>query len=224
MTYRAVIFDLDGTLLDTLEDIAVAANRVLAARGFATHPVDAYRYFVGDGSAVLMERALPGAQRSAGRIRDCLAAFLADYDRNWNQATRPYDGIPALLAYLAEHDLSVAVVTNKPHHFACLTLDYYFAATDFRFVSGLKDGIARKPDPAQALAAAAAMGVDPADCIFLGDSAVDMQTGVRAGMLPIGAGWGFRTAAELLQAGAARVIAHPLELISMLHPSGGDAS
>ncbi len=224
MKYRAVIFDLDGTLLDTLEDIAVAANRVLAARGFATHPVEAYRYFVGDGSAVLMERALPGAQRSEARIRECLAAFLADYDRNWNQATRPYEGIPELLAYLARHALPVAVVTNKPHHFACLTLDHYFASTHFRFVSGLRDGIAKKPDPGQALAAAAAMGVDPAACIFLGDSAVDIQTGARAGMTPIGAGWGFRTAAELLQAGAARVAAHPLELVSLLEPSIVDAS
>lgn len=216
MKFQAVIFDLDGTLLDTLEDIAIAANRVLAARGFPTHPVDAYRWFVGDGSAILMERAMPPAQRTAPRIHECLNAFLQDYDTNWRQATHPYAGITDLLAFLSQHNLPAAVVTNKPHQFACLTIDHYFTRSRFRFVSGLREGVAKKPDPGQALAAAETMGIAPATCVFLGDSAVDMQTGLNAGMTPVGAGWGFRTTDELLRAGAKRVIAHPMELIALL--------
>ena len=110
----------------------------------------------------------------------------------------------------------MAVVTNKPHRFTGLMIDYYFRTVPFRAVLGQQDGIPKKPDPGQALAAARAMDVLPAACLFLGDSAVDMKTAKRAGMLPVGAGWGFRPHRELVDAGAALVLDHPLELLPLL--------
>jgi phosphoglycolate phosphatase len=213
---QAVIFDLDGTLLDTLGDIAGAANRVLAAKGFAPHPQDAYRWFVGDGSKVLMTRALPADRRTPELIDACLGAFIADYNDNWDRATRPYDGILDLIDALEAGHIPMAVVTNKPHQFAGLMMARYFNGRPFDPILGQRDDIPHKPDPQQALAAAAKMGIAPARCVFLGDSAVDMQTAQGAGMQGVGAAWGFRTKKELMAAGAAAVIDHPHALLAWL--------
>ncbi len=213
---QAVIFDLDGTLLDTLDDIAKAANRVLKASGFAPHPRDAYRWFVGDGSKLLMTRALPQGQRTPHQIDACLKAFIADYNQNWDQATRPYDGMLDLIAALEAQNIHMAVVTNKLHQFTGMMITRYFGSRPFDPVLGQRDGIPKKPDPQQALAAAHQMGIAPEGCIFLGDSAVDMETAQRAGMQAVGAAWGFRTVKELTDAGAGAVIDHPLALLELL--------
>jgi phosphoglycolate phosphatase len=213
MEYRAVIFDLDGTLLDTLGDLAASANRVLAARGYPTHPPDAYRWFVGDGSHLLMTRALPPSGRAPENVAACLQAFLDDYNRNWHTATRPYDGIARLLEHLEARRVAMAVVTNKPHRYCEMMIRHFLGGTPFHPVLGQREGVARKPDPRQALEAAASMGVSPGRCIFLGDSGVDMETARRAGMTPVGAGWGFRPAEELTDAGAVHVLDHPLALL-----------
>lgn len=216
MAIQAAIFDLDGTLLDTLADLAAAVNRVLGRRGFPQHDVDAYRWFVGEGSAVLIERALPAQERVPERIQACLQELLDDYGRNWHHRTRPYDGIPELLQALAKRHVAMSVVTNKPHRFAALMITHYFEKTAFHDVLGQRDGVPKKPDPYQALAAARGMGAAPENCIFLGDSAVDMQTARRAGMVAVGAGWGFRPESELRDAGAGHVIGHPSELVALL--------
>lgn len=214
--YQAVLFDLDGTLLDTLDDIAEAANRVLASRGFETHPRDAYRWFVGDGSKLLMTRALPESQRTPRQIESCYKAFIRDYNVNWDRATQPYDGIAELIDTLREKSIKMGVVTNKPHQFTAAMMSHYFSDEHFDPVLGQQEGIPKKPDPHLALTAADRMGIRPAHCIFLGDSDVDMQTAVRAGMHPIGASWGFRSRAELIDAGAADVIDDPLDLLNMM--------
>lgn len=216
MVFKAVLFDLDGTLLDTLGDLAAAANRVLADRGCPTHPTDAYRWFVGDGSALLITRALPPDQRAPETVAACLEALLEDYNRNWHLATRPYDGIEPLLDRLAERDLHMGVVTNKPHRFCRMMIDHYFPGRPLHPVLGQREGVPKKPDPTQALEAAKLLGVHPSECLFLGDSGVDMQTARRAGMMPIGAGWGFRPAQELIESGATQVIQHPLSLLNTL--------
>lgn len=216
MTISAVIFDLDGTLLDTLADLGGAVNRVLAERGFPTHPMEAFRWFIGDGSRLLMTRALPADQRAPEVIEGCLTALLADYNQNWHDQTRPYEGIEALLATLADQGRGMAVVTNKPHQFTGQMVSHYFPRAPFRAVLGQQEGIAKKPDPVQALAAAKAMGTPPEACLFLGDSGVDMETARRAGMLGVGAAWGFRTVDELRGAGARHIIGHPLELLPLL--------
>jgi len=216
MNCQAVIFDLDGTLLDTLTDLADSANRVLAAHGCAPHDREAYRWFVGDGSAILMTRALPEDRRTPEMIQTCLQGFIADYSQNWHQATRPYDGLSDLLRHLRDLQIKMSVVTNKPHRFAGSMIAHYFGGCPFDPILGQQDGIPKKPNPQQALAAAAQMEVAPSTCIFIGDSAVDMETAHKAGMQPVGAGWGFRPAGELLDAGALTVIHHPLELLAMI--------
>ncbi|MBI5063448.1 MAG: HAD family hydrolase [Desulfatitalea sp.] len=216
MTFSAVIFDLDGTLLDTLEDLGSSVNRVLAGQGFPTHPLEAFRWFVGDGSQMLMTRALPADQRSPQMIQSCLEALLADYSQNWHHRTRPYEGTVSLLAALTRQAKALSVVTNKPHPFTGQMVAHYFPNTAFRVVLGQQEGIAKKPDPVQALAAARAMGAPPEACLFLGDSGVDMQTAQRAGMLGVGAAWGFRPVEELRAAGARHIIAHPLDLLRLL--------
>jgi phosphoglycolate phosphatase len=213
---HGIIFDLDGTLLDTLRDIADAANRVLEANGFPVHSLESYRWFVGDGSRMLMTRALPETRRTPRRIETCLRGFISEYTRNWARATRPYAGIDDLLAALAARKVPMAVVTNKPHRFTGAMMAHYFENRPFAPVLGQQDGIPKKPDPHQALAAAGIMGISPANCIFLGDSAVDMETGRRAGMQPVGAAWGFRPPEELSDAGAVAVIHHPLKLLEFI--------
>ena len=213
---KAIIFDLDGTLLDTLADIADAANHALSQAGFPTHPHQAYRWYVGDGSRLLITRALPADRRNPETIDSCLSAFIVRYRDNWNRATRPYDGIVKLLDDLTRRGILLAVVTNKPHRFTGDMMDYFFKEFDFDPILGQVDGIPKKPDPQQALAAAAQMDVPPGQCLFIGDSGVDMHTARNAGMTPIGAGWGFRPAEELLNAGAVAVLAHPLDLIDRL--------
>jgi phosphoglycolate phosphatase len=214
MTPGAVIFDLDGTLLDTLADLADAANRVLTTHGYPRHPVSAYRWFVGEGSAMLMTRALPPEHRDANTVQACLDRFIDDYRNHWNCKTTPYPGIMELLAALQEQRIKLAVVTNKPHRFTGKMMAHYFPATSFDPVFGQRQGIPKKPDPTQALEAAKRMGVAPEGCWFVGDSAVDMETARRAGMSAVGAAWGFRPESELRDAGAHRIIEHPMALLA----------
>ncbi len=213
---QGVIFDLDGTLLDTLRDIADAANRVLRANGFPVHALESFRWFVGDGSRTLMTRALPEPRRTPRWIETCLGGFIDEYTRNWDRATRPYAGIEELLSALEARKVPMAVVTNKPHRFTGAMMTRFFKDRPFQPVLGQRDDLPKKPDPLQALAAADIMGIAPAKCIFLGDSAVDMETGRRAGMRAVGAAWGFRPPEELTEAGADAVIHHPLDLLELM--------
>ncbi|MGD9366457.1 MAG: HAD family hydrolase [Desulfobacteraceae bacterium] len=213
---RAVIFDLDGTLLDTLTDIANAANRAMAAHGYPPHPRKAYQNFIGDGAKMLITRSLPEGCRKADIIESCTRDFITDYNHHWDRATRPYTGIMELIKALKDRAFQLSVVTNKPHRFTGAMMDHYFTNTSFAAILGQQDGIPMKPHPQQALAAAEHMGVNPSACIFIGDSALDMETARRAGMLPIGAGWGFRSIQELLEAGAMTVLNHPADLLQLL--------
>lgn len=216
MTIQAVIFDLDGTLLDTLTDIADAVNRVLAANGYPKHPEQEYRWFVGDGSAMLIKRSLPPDHRDAKNVQACLERFIADYNQHWHRKTIPYPGIMELLDRLQTRRLKLAVVTNKPHRFAGKMVAHYFPEAAFDPILGLHEGVPKKPDPTQALVAAQQMQVAPHECLFVGDSAVDIKTARRAGMPSIGAGWGFRPKSELIDAGADHIIDHPMEVLSLL--------
>lgn len=211
----AVVFDLDGTLLDSLADIADAANAVLFQMGYPVHTLDDYRQFVGEGVAVLFQRALPVDQRKGDVVAICVSGFQIAYGRNWNVRTRPYDGIVPLLDALAARRLKLAVLSNKPHEFTLACVNHYFASR-FEVVFGQRDGVPRKPDPAGALEIAQRLGLAPAAFVYLGDSAVDMQTGRNAGMKPVGAAWGFRSVDELRSAGAAAVIAQPLDLLPLV--------
>ena len=215
-SYKAIIFDLDGTLLDTLEDLANSANRVLSEKGFPTHTVDSYRYFVGDGSAMLITRALPEDKRNDDMVQRCFDAFIKDYHRNWNVSTKPYDGIAEMLDTLAAHRIKLAVLSNKPHDFAKLCVTEMLNKWRFEAILGQRKNVPRKPDPAGALEAAQILNISPLDFLFLGDSAVDMKTALAAGMYPVGALWGFRSAKELLESGARTLIKEPLEILNLI--------
>ncbi len=214
--FSAVVFDLDGTLLDTLEDLGDAVNRVLINHGFPAHPMDAYRYFVGDGSAVLIERALPESARGTDVYRECLAAFMADYDRSWKVKTRLYDGISEMLDSLAALGIDMAILSNKSHGFTVKCVQDLLSNWRFRAVFGLREDVPRKPDPAGALEISRLLGRVPGHMLYLGDTAIDMRTAVSAGMFPVGALWGFRTREELLENGARALVQHPGELLNLI--------
>ena len=217
--YRAVAFDLDGTLLNTLEDLANAANAALAAAGYAQHPVAAYRQFVGNGLHMLVKRALPSGE--ADRLGpDGFAELVRrtgdNYARDWAVTTRPYPHIPELLKVLRERGVPLAVVTNKPHEWTLRMLAHYFPDKPFLFVQGAMPDLPHKPDPAGALEAARRLGARPDETAFVGDSNVDMHTAANAGMGPVGAAWGFRGAEELLQSGAKHLLNNPLDLLGLV--------
>jgi phosphoglycolate phosphatase len=215
MPFRAILFDLDGTLLDTLRDIADAANEALTLEGFPTHSESEYLHFIGDGIGMLLRRALPADQGQA-EVDRCLERFQTAYQRGWNVHTRFYPGIPELLDSLVGRSLALAVLSNKADDFTQKYGEGYLARWPFRAIIGHRPGTAKKPDPASALEIAATLGVEPADCLFVGDSGVDMQTGRAAGMFPVGVSWGFKSVESLQQAGAGAIINHPRELLDVL--------
>jgi phosphoglycolate phosphatase len=213
---RAIIWDLDGTLLDTLDDLADSANRALASMGFPVHPVEDYRYFVGDGIDTLMRRILPEDNPPESLVREGVVKMKAIYTDNWNVKTRPYDGINALLDRVRQDQIGMAVFSNKPDEFTRLCVSHYFEEGTFAEVRGHHPETPLKPSPIGALAISRKLGVDPADCLYVGDTATDMKTAVAAGMFPIGALWGFRDRQELLESGANLVIAAPRDILALL--------
>lgn len=217
MRFEAAIFDLDGTLLDTLEDIADSANRVLAARGLPAHDLDAYRRFVGEGVTVLMRRAVPPERRAdESFVRECVEAFREDYGRNWRVKTRPYVGVMEMLGALAARGVKMAVLSNKPDDSTRTCAAELLPGVPFEIVAGQREGIPPKPDPAGALEIARIMGVPPARVLYAGDTPIDMETAARAGMFAVGVLWGFRPREELEGAGAQVLIAHPREILALV--------
>ena len=212
MNFRAVIFDLDGTLADTLEDIADNMNRVLDRRGFPTHDYDAYRFYVGNGLYHLVIQSLPENARTDTVIAACYEQTLAEYHLNYINKTRLYDGIAELLDALSSHNVKLATLSNKADSLTQKICTDLLKNWHFDVVLGASDNFPRKPDPTSALFICKQIGVDPAQVCYLGDSDVDMKTAIAAGFYPVGAGWGFRPKEELAENGAKLVIEHPKEL------------
>lgn len=219
MRFQAVVFDLDGTLLNTLEDIAHSANSALVRYGFPSHGVDEYRYFVGEGLTMLISRALPAEKRNDDIVSDCVKAFNENYSRNWNVNTTPYQGVLELLNELTAKHLKMAILSNKPDDSTKHCVRELLPYKSFEMVLGQREGTPRKPDPAGALEIAETLGIAPPQFLYLGDSGIDMQTATRAGMFPVGALWGFRSAEELRTHGAQVVIDRPMELLGLLESS-----
>lgn len=216
MPTHAVLFDLDGTLLDTIEDLADSLNAMLDALGAPGHAAEAYKHFVGDGIDVLVRRVLPEDRRNEATVARGIARAREEYGRRWQAKTRPYEGVPALLDALFARGLRVGILSNKPDDFTRLTVEALLPGWSFDLVWGVGEGVPKKPDPTGALRAAAALSVDPAAIVFCGDTNTDMRTAVAAGMRPVGALWGFRDEAELTESGAAAVIARPEDLLDLL--------
>jgi phosphoglycolate phosphatase len=219
--YAAVLFDLDGTLLDTLDDLCDSMNSALDRLGFPPHPKDAYRFMVGDGVDTLARRVLPPERRGDDEVWKALvAAMREEYGRRWDKKTRPYAGIPELLDDLAAMGVKMAVLSNKPNDFTLLNVRRFFKRNIFSAVSGAKPDVPKKPDPSAAIAMANELGIVPERWLYLGDTSTDIQTALRAGMTPLGALWGFRPAEELADAGAKALLERPSQLLEYLNGTG----
>ena len=219
MQKKTVIFDLDGTLLDTLEDLAYAGNAVLTEYDFPIHSIDKYKYFVGDGMRVLIERILPSGS-TPEQIQDCCSAFERIYDTCWARKTMPYSGIVEMLKRLKNERVRLAVLSNKPHQFTTVCVNRFFPEEYFDLVFGQREHVKKKPDPAGALEIAEKLNVQPSDCIYVGDTAVDMQTGKGAGMFTVGVLWGFRTLEELQANKADLIVRNPMEIVDHVISAG----
>ena len=216
MSFRAVLFDLDGTLLDTLDDLAVSANFALRQLGLPEHPAQSYKYFVGGGFETLVRPALPEDRRDAATLDRCLSLTRQQYAEHWADKTRPYEGICDLLDALTARGTPMAVLSNKPEELTRLCVERLLARWHFKVVLGACPLLPRKPDPAGACQVAERLHLEPREIIYLGDTGTDIQTAVRAGMFPVGALWGFRAADELIANGARVLIRKPGELLPLL--------
>ena len=213
---KAVIFDLDGTLLDTLEDIGDTANQVLKESGFPIHPINAYRDFIGHGISNTIRQALPSADRDSGNIERLRRQFEQSYLQNYKNKTKVFAGIPALLDQLHDRDIRLAVLSNKAHEFTQRYTDDLLSRWTFDCVLGHQPSKPKKPDPQNALEIAQSMLLEPEEIAYLGDSEIDMQTAVAANMLAIGVSWGFRSKQTLLEHGAQYIIDQPLQLLELI--------
>ncbi len=217
MNYRAVLFDLDGTLLDTLDDLADSVNEALERLGLPGHPTRAYKVFVGDGMETLAHRSLPEDRRDDDTVRKLVDLMGETYAGGWDRKTRPYPGVPEMLDDLAARGLRMAVLSNKPDGFTKLCVDSLLSRWQFDPVMGARKGVPHKPDPTGALAIASEIAVAPADFLYLGDTNTDMKTALAAGMFPVGALWGFRSAEELEASGAKALVTKPADLLALLN-------
>ena len=210
---KAVLFDLDGTLTNTLDDIADAMNLALRQHGLPEWAVDDYRYLVGNGARILAQRAVRDRQ---DLLESVLRIYQQQYGAHSQDKTRPYPGIPELLAELNRRSVPLCVLSNKPHPDTLNVISHYFPDISFAVIQGQTDRFPIKPDPASALWIAEQLNLKPEDFAYLGDTGVDMDCAVRAGMQPFGVLWGFREKEELLEHGATHLLAAPSELLPWL--------
>ena len=214
----AVLFDLDGTLLDTLNDLATSGNELLTSRGLPTHPVEAYKTFIGDGMLNLVRRIFPEESRPAEGepIQRALEEYRVAYSRNWKNTSCLFPGIAGLLDELKQRGIPIGILSNKAHDFTLKCVGEFLSNWEWDIVLGHREGKEKKPNPEGAIEAAEILGLAPKDCFFVGDSDVDMRTAVNAGMHPIGVTWGFRSPGELGGAGAEKIVESADELLGVL--------
>jgi len=216
LVFRAVIFDLDGTLLNTLDDLADSMNIVLERNRLPVHATAAYRYFVGDGIESLVRRALPFEVMDHADIRRFTKEMRQEYAQRRTCKTKPYPGILCMLKAFAAAGMAMAVLSNKPDEDTRHIVAAIFPGIPFRLVVGAAAERPKKPDPAVAIEMAEQLHVAPEQVVFMGDTAIDMHTASAAGMFPMGVLWGFRTAEELIAAGAKLLVQEPADAIRWL--------
>ena len=217
MRFRGVIFDLDGTLLDTIGDLARSMNAVLARFGYSEHDVETYKTFVGDGLEMLVRRSMPDSVREDDMLHArCVEAMREEYHRRRTETTAPYPGIPELLDGLTARRIRMTVLSNKPDSPTKLLVAELLPHWRFDVVFGESPATPRKPDPTGALLIARSLQIPPHEFLYLGDTGIDMQTATKAGMYGVGALWGFRKADELQDGGAQALVEKPQDLLSIL--------
>ena len=214
---KLVIFDLDGTLLNTIADLAAATNQALQHYGYPTHDTEAYRFFVGNGINKLFERALPEGERTEENVLKIRSRFVPYYDEHNADLSCPYPGIPELLSALQQEEIMLAVASNKYQAATRKLIAHYFPAINFVEVLGQRKGIPAKPDPSIVHDIIAKASVKKEEVWYVGDSNVDMQTAHNAGVTAIGVTWGFRPRTELEALHPAYIIKKAAELLSLLY-------
>ena len=210
----SLIFDLDGTLVDSLPGIAASLNHALEAHGLPTHPQGVVKTFVGNGLHTLVERAAPATDEA--KIQALLEDFKTHYTEHWASGTRPYNGIVQLLKDLQREGYQLAVLSNKVHDFTRVITRKVFPSVHFTVIQGQEDGIPHKPHPRGALKIANSLGRNPRDCFIIGDSVADVETAGNAEMKFIGVTWGYQDRFRLTEVGAKHFIEKPQELPHML--------
>ncbi|MBN2348426.1 MAG: HAD family hydrolase [Bacteroidales bacterium] len=216
MQYKGIIYDLDGTLLHSIEDIADAANFVLSESGFKTHPTSDYVKWIGKGAYQLIEGALPENYRQEDKVPEYHLKFVTRYTQNWNVKSRLFEGIPEILDKLENRGFAQSVLSNKPHHLTVNVSDFYLKPWTFVCVFGQRNEVPKKPDPAAALEIAEITKIKNGEYLFIGDSSTDMKTARAAGMLAIGVSWGYDTKQSMVESGADYIVDSPKELLSLI--------
>lgn len=194
---KLVIFDLDGTLLNTIADLSAAANHALRVCGYPTHTIDAIRTFVGNGIGKLLERAMPASERSQAQIARMQEHFMLYYNEHNADLSTPYPGVPEMLHRLQDRELLLAVASNKYHLATEKLIAHYFPEIRFAMVCGQRDGIPTKPNPMVVREILRSLHVGNTDVLYVGDSGVDMQTAINAKVDAVAVSWGFRSRTEL---------------------------
>ena len=215
MKFKGIIFDLDGTLVNSLEDISDAMNIVLTGLEYPTHTYDTYQYFIGSGLRNLVSKALPASNNTEEQIETCFECMVNEYRKICTFKTKPYEGIIELLDHLKAKDIKLAVFSNKADELTKkiateIFPDYFDSAV------GLSSEALKKPNPFEAIEISKSWNLKPEEILFVGDSDIDMQTAINANMFPVGVSWGYRTEEELKASGAKLVINNPLELLEIL--------
>ena len=214
---RLCIFDLDGTLIDSLYDLADAMNHALRKNGLCTHEREKYRFMVGSGISVLADRAMVVPEGTSDELKK---AVLADFNKYYSahsiDFTRPYDGIPELLSELDKKSIASCVLSNKPDEFAVRIVSALFPGRSFAAVWGKRPEFPRKPDPTSVYEMLRELDIPACDCLYIGDSNIDMQTAKNAGLESIGVSWGFRPVSELIEAGADHIAGKPSDILSFI--------
>ena len=211
---KTVIFDLDGTLLDSIEDIASSMNKVLESLQLPTHKIEDYKHFVGGGVDILVENAL--SNQSKEIKNEVTKRFKIEYDGKLHSKTLPYDGIYELLDELKKLDINLAVLSNKPHEFTVSYVNHFFKNYNFKEIHGQKKDVPKKPDPKAALDIVKCLDSSCENTYFIGDTKIDMQTAKSANMTAIGVLWGFRDEKELRDFGADFIVSNPLEILKII--------
>ncbi|MFH7016564.1 HAD family hydrolase [Flavobacterium sp. FlaQc-47] len=215
MKFKGIIFDLDGTLVNSLEDISDAMNIVLTGLNHPTHTYDTYQYFIGSGLRNLVSKALPASNNSEEQIETCFECMVDEYRKICTLKTKPYEGIIDLLDNLVSQNIKLAVFSNKADELTKKIAAEIFPDY-FDNVVGLSNEALKKPNPFEALEIGKSWNLKPEEILFVGDSDIDMQTATNANMFAVGVTWGYRTEKELFESGAKLVITQPLNLLEIL--------